>query len=374
MNERDTRTRAEIVGSMLRPPQVQRAVRPDAPPAGAELLNAAVLDAIRVQREAGLDIITDGETRRRSWAETPYFLDCFASVPTTHGLVWHGADSSDAGRAAPRLVNTSVVVRKVSEAAELGDRTAQYAFLARHAKGTRTKFTMAAPSYHRRYWSDEHSAVAYASADEFLLEIRDYLRGVVAKLQALGCDYIQLDAPNYGSWCDPSYRAQQAAEGHDVEAEIDFDVDLDNSLFDGVTGVTRALHICRGNAAGGRWHSSGGYGPISGQLFGRLEFDRLLLEYDSDRAGTFSPLRDVKPGVVTVLGLLSTKTGELEDDQLVRNRIAEAATIKPLGELALSTQCGFASVAAGNPVTQQQQQRKLELVAKVAQNIWPARC
>ena len=156
----------------------------------------------------------------------------------------------------------------------------------------------------------------------------------------------------------------------DVDAQIAFDAALDSSLFAGLTGVTRALHVCRGNAPGGRWHSTGGYGAISAQLFPRLDVDRLLLEYDTERAGAFGPLADVPSGVTAVLGLLTTKSGDLEDESAVLERIAEAATVKPLDELAVSTQCGFASVAAGNPITPEQQVRKLELVATVARATW----
>jgi len=121
-----------------------------------------------------------------------------------------------------------------------------------------------------------------------------------------------------------------AAAGVDVDAQIAFDAALDSSLFAGLSVVTRALHVCRGNAPGGRWHSTGGYGTVSAQLFPRLEVDRLLLEYDTERAGAFGPLADVTSGVVAVLGLLTTKSGDLEDESAVRERIAEAATVKPL--------------------------------------------
>lgn len=367
MNERDARTRAETVGSLLRSPEVQQAVASDDPSATA-VLDEAVLAAIELQQSAGLDVITDGETRRRSWTETPRYLDCFESIANQPGLRWRGG-SGDAG--VPAAGVTDVVVRRVSKAERRGDRTAQYAFLAGHATA-RTKFTLAAPSYHRRYWSDEYSRSVYGSCEEFLEEVRDHLRSVVAELISLGCDYIQCDAPNYGSLCDAEHRAELTRQGHDIDAELAFDAALDNSLFDGVSGVTRALHICRGNAAGGRWHSSGGYQAISGQLFGQLEFDRLMLEYDTDRAGDFGPLRDVKPGVVAVLGLLTTKSGELEPEHLVRERLAEAAAVKPLDELALSTQCGFASVAAGNPVTPEQQQAKLAMIGRICADTWTA--
>jgi 5-methyltetrahydropteroyltriglutamate--homocysteine methyltransferase len=261
------------------------------------------------------------------------------------------------------------VVRQVATAPRIGDMTDEYAFLARYAQA-RTKFTMPAPSYHRRYWSPTHSIAAYGSCDEYLTEVRDYLRSVVDRLVALGCDYIQLDAPNYGSLCDPDTRAAMVAAGRDPDAELAFDAALDGSLFDGVTGVTTALHVCRGNGPAGAWHSAGGYGAISAALFPKLPMDRLLLEYDSDRAGGFEPLGDVPESTVVVLGLISTKSPRLEYEGDVLARIAEAARFKPQAELALSTQCGFASVPVANPITPAGQRAKLDLVVRLARRVW----
>jgi 5-methyltetrahydropteroyltriglutamate--homocysteine methyltransferase len=361
--------RAETVGSLLRTEEVVSAARAAGDdPAAAKVLDEAVLDAVRVQEDAGLDVITDGEVRRLAWAQTTRFLDAFAVTPGRGALNWRGGApgptrSAQAGGGYP------AVVRRVADAPRTGAMTDEYAYLVGHAH-TRTKFTMAAPSYHRRYWSPEHSTRVYRDCEEFLTEIRDYQREVVRELVALGCDYIQLDAPNYGSLCDPDTRAAMVADGRDPDAETVFDAELDNSLFDGISGVTTALHICRGNGPGGAWHSAGGYGAISGRLFPRLSFDRLLLEYDSDRAGTFEPLADVRPGTVVVLGLLTTKSDRLEDAADIEARIAEAARVKPLAELALSTQCGFASVPASNPVTAAGQRAKLELVGRVAGSAW----
>lgn len=363
--------RADNVGSMLRDDAVVRAAR-RASPADNALLNDAARDAIRLQEEVGLDVITDGEVRRVVWAQTPRFVDAFVPAAGQTGLNWRGASRGRFG--APdtrgRPAGFPVVVRRVATAPRIGDMTAEYEFLARHAR-TRTKFTMAAPSYHRRYWSPEHSAGAYDSCEEFLADARDYLRDVVGRLVALGCDYIQLDAPNYGSLCDPDTRAAMVAAGRDLDAELAFDAALDSSLFDGLTGVTTALHVCRGNGPAGAWHSAGGYGVISSALFPKLTMDRLLLEYDSDRAGGFEPLADVRDGTVVVLGLLSTKSPRLEHGTDVLNRISEAARHKPLAELALSTQCGFASVPVANPVTPAVQRAKLELVVELARRVWP---
>lgn len=369
MTDRGAVTRADTVGSLLRAPEIVAAVnRGDS--ADTALLDRAARDAIRLQEEIGLDVITDGEVRRVSWAQTPRFLDCFEVTEGRGALNWRGGMAGAPG-VNGRVRGYPAVVRRVAAAARTGDMAADYEFLARHARA-RAKFSLPAPSYHRRYWSQEHSRPAYGSAEEYLGEIRDYLREVVDRLVALGCDYIQLDAPNYGSLCDPDTRDRLAADGRDVDADIAFDAALDSSLFTGLAGITTALHICRGNGPGGAWHSAGGYGVISGTLFPRLDVGRLLLEYDSDRAGGFEPLADVRPGTVVVLGLLTTKSGDLDQESDITERIAEAAAVKPLEELALSTQCGFASVPSRNPVTPDGQRAKLEMVARVAHRTWPA--
>jgi 5-methyltetrahydropteroyltriglutamate--homocysteine methyltransferase len=374
--------RADTVGSLLRGDAVVRAARRSSP-ADSALLDDAVRDAIRLQEEAGLDVITDGEVRRVSWAQTPRFIDAFSATESRAGsgpLNWRGAtagrfgatgsggsDGSDgSGR---RMPGYPAVVGRLSTARRIGDMTDEYAFLARHAR-SRTKFTLPAPSYHRRYWSPVHSIAAYASCEEYLTEIRDYLRSAVGRLADLGCDYIQLDAPNYGSLCDPDNRAAMVAAGRDPDAELAFDAALDNSLFDGVTGVTSALHICRGNGPAGAWHSAGGYGTISSMLFPQLTIDRLLLEYDSERAGGFEPLGDVRASTSVVLGLVSTKSPRLEYEGDLHARIAEAARYKPLADLALSTQCGFASVPVANPITPAVQRAKLDLVVRLARRVW----
>lgn len=364
--------RAETVGSLLRSHEVISAARGENGPAGAKLLNEAVVSAVKLQEDAGLDVITDGEARRTAWAQIPRFVGCFEAVPGRRSLNWRSGEGQQVTTAPPAGASAGypAVVRRVTGGPRTGSMTDEYAFLTSVAHA-RTKFTMAAPSYHRRYWSDEHSRQAYGSCEEFLTEVRDYQREVVSGLVALGCDYVQLDAPSYGSLCDPDTRAQMSAAGRDVEAEIAFDAELDNSLFEGVDSITSALHICRGNGPNGAWHSAGGYGAISARLFPRLRFSRLLLEYDSDRAGGFEPLADVRPGTAVVLGLLTTKSDQLDGEADVAARISEAAKIKPLDELALSTQCGFASVPGANPVTQAGQRAKLELVARLARRTWP---
>jgi 5-methyltetrahydropteroyltriglutamate--homocysteine methyltransferase len=359
-----------VIGSLLRGDAVVRAARRSSPADGA-LLDDAVRDAILLQQEVGLTVITDGEVRRVSWAQTPRFVDAFTTTTgagaESEALHWRGAATADGQGGRP--AGFPIVDRRIATAQRLGDMTAEYAFLARFATA-RTKFTLPAPSYHRRYWSPTRSVAAYESCEEYLIEVRDYLRSVVDALVDLGCDYIQLDAPNYGSLCDPETRAAMVAAGRDPDAELAFDAALDSSLFDGVTGVTTALHVCRGNGPAGAWHSIGGYGAISAGLFPKLAVDRLLLEYDSDRAGGFEALRDVRESTSVVLGLLTTKSPRIEYDDDVLSRIAEAARYKPLDELALSTQCGFASTPVANPVTPAVQRAKLDLVVRLARRVW----
>jgi 5-methyltetrahydropteroyltriglutamate--homocysteine methyltransferase len=244
----------------------------------------------------------------------------------------------------------------------------EYPYLrARTAKTT--KYTMAAPSYHRRNWVDSISTSAYDSCEGFLLDVRDWMRGVARQLAAEGCEYIQLDAPNYGSLCDPETRQFHADHGHDLEEQIAFDAALDSSVFEGLDGVTSAVHVCRGNLPGGAWHSAGGYGVLADSLFSNLDVDVVLLEYDSGRAGDLSPIAAIAPGTTVVLGLVTTKDATLESEAEIEARIAEATTIRPLEDLAISTQCGFASFTNA-PMATADQLAKLELVSTVARRIW----
>lgn len=362
--------RAETVGSLLQPERLleaRRSFQEGSLPAETlrSIEDELVLEAISMQESVGLDVITDGELRRPGWADTARHLDGLEpregprSYPANAGMA-SGQNAGMQRRGYPTVI--SKVTPKSGP--EVGG---EYPFLVQHAHN-RTKYTMAAPSYHRRYWSDELSTSAYPSCEDFLAEVRDWLHGVAEWLVSQGCTYIQLDAPNYGSLCDPANRAYHAQLGHDLDEQVAFDARLDSSVFEGLD-VTGALHVCRGNMPGGAWHSSGGYAVIADQLFPNLDVDVVLLEYDSERAGDFSPLASIKQGTTAVLGLLTTKDGALEDERVVEDRLKEAAAIKPFDELALSTQCGFAS-AANAPMTQEEQRAKLQLISDVAHRLW----
>jgi 5-methyltetrahydropteroyltriglutamate--homocysteine methyltransferase len=378
--------RADVVGSLLRPEALRLArqgaregrVTPEALRAAED---QAVREAIALQEGAGLDVITDGELRRSSWVITIPLREDPAGRPPLGGFEFLPADPGwwslwkepDGRRAQvwtsptrPFITGPIQVARDV-----VSD---EYAFLRANARA-RSKFTIPSPSWHRIFWHPEYSRAAYPTPEDFLRAIAGYLREqVVPRIIALGGDYIQMDAPNYAQWhVDGENRAAFEAWGHDMAAEVVADAEIDDTVFEGVRGVTRAIHICRGNAPGGRWLANGGYERIAAEVFPRLtRYDRLLLEYDTPRAGDFGPLRHVRPEATVVLGLLTTKQGELEDAALVETRIREAARQVPLERLALSPQCGFASGEAGNPLTPAQQEAKLRRVATIARRVWPA--
>jgi 5-methyltetrahydropteroyltriglutamate--homocysteine methyltransferase len=377
--------RADVVGSLLRPEALRRArqgaregrVTPEALRAAED---QAVREAIALQEGAGLDVITDGELRRSSWVITiPLREDAagraplsgFEFLPADPG--WWSLWKEPDGRRAQVWTNPTrpFITRPIRVARDVvGD---EYAFLKANARA-RSKFTIPSPSWHRIFWHPEYSLAAYPTPEDFLRAIAGYLREqVVPRIIALGGDYIQMDAPNYAQWhVDGENRAAFEAWGHDMAAELVADAEIDDSVFEGVRGVTRAIHICRGNAPGGRWLANGGYERIAGEVFPRLtRYDRLLLEYDTPRAGDFGPLRHVRPEATVVLGLLTTKRGDLEDAALLETRIHEATRLIPLERLALSPQCGFASGEAGNPLTPSQQEAKLRRVGTVARRVWP---
>jgi 5-methyltetrahydropteroyltriglutamate--homocysteine methyltransferase len=360
--------RAETVGSLLRPAELLDAARRGRDGAISdeqlrEVQDRAVLDAIALQRDVGVDVMTDGEMRREAWAMSSLVLDCLQAIPGSRSYPAALSQVIDRTQRFP-TVTRKLVPPKGRDLDE------GFGFLRANATG-RIKYTFPAPSYHRRFWSDSRSTGAYDTCEEFLGDVRDWIRGVARRVVEGGCGYIQLDAPNYGSLCDQEIREYHRSQGHDLAAQLAFDAELDSSVFHGMPPeVTRAIHLCRGNLPGGRWYSSGGYGAIADELFPRLGVDVVLLEFDSDRAGDFAPLATLDSGKVCVLGLVTTKNDVVEDLREILARIESAAAVKPLDELAVSTQCGFASVAGGNPATVAAQRAKLEAVVSLARQVW----
>ena len=379
-----TTVRADVVGSLLRPEylrearDVARAGDLDAGELHA-LEDKAVLEAIALQESAGIEAITDGEFRRTGWiafipmVDDPLFeapVSGFEFLDAASG--WRGLWKTGAGDPADTSAlppEEPFVTRRLRVERDIvGD---EYSFLKANAKA-RAKYTIPAPSWSRIFWHPEYSTGAYPTSDEFIEDVARLTREhIVDRLVEVGCDYIQLDAPNYAQWhIDPGNRAVFEEHGHDMAHELVADAELDNMVFEGLTGVTRAMHMCRGNAPGGMWAASGGYEAISKDVFPLLRnLDRLLLEYDSDRAGTFEPLADVLPSHQVVLGLVTTKDGTLEDPDDLAARVEEATRYVPLERLAISPQCGFASGVIG-AMTAAEQKAKLRLIGDVARQVW----
>ena len=377
--------RADVVGSLLRPEYLREArdvARTGSLDAGElhGLEDKAVLEAIALQESAGIEAITDGEFRRTGWiafipmVDDPLFeapVSGFEFLSAASG--WRGLWKTGAGDPADTSAlppEEPFVTRRLQVERDIvGD---EYSFLKANAKA-RAKYTIPAPSWSRIFWHPEYSTDAYPTSDDFIEDIARLTREhIVDRLVELGCDYIQLDAPNYAQWhIDPDNRAVFEEHGHDMAHELVADAELDNMVFEGLNGVTRAMHMCRGNAPGGMWAATGGYEAISSEVFPRLtNLDRLLLEYDTDRAGGFAPLVDVLPDHQVVLGLVTTKDGTLENPDDVVARIEEATEHVPLDRLAVSPQCGFASGEIARTMTLEEQEAKLRLVGEVARRVW----
>lgn len=358
--------RSEGVGSLLRPPELLAARGKLAggeisAPAFKRIEDAAVDAAVRRQESAGLDVVTDGECRRTTWMS--HFVDSFDGFDTGRGLSMPWRDPS--GERAESATRRAVVVDRLrwrrSPCAE------EWTYLRGRAAGA-TKVTLASAEMAAAMWDPELSAGAYPTREDFHAHVVELLRQEVAELVRLGCTYIQFDAPQYGALTDPALRELFRQRGDDPDAMIDAGIEMDNAIVSGHPGVTFGLHICRGNNRS-KHYAEGSYQPLA-RIFSRSRFGRFLLEYDDHRSGDFEPLREVPDDRVVVLGLVTTKTPQLEDPGAVAARIGEAARLVPLDRLALSPQCGFASVMDGNLITPDDEAAKLALVTDIARKVW----
>jgi 5-methyltetrahydropteroyltriglutamate--homocysteine methyltransferase len=370
-----TEYHAEHVGSLLRPPWLleARAASKRGQLSGAGLQEAedqAVAEAIRLQRQAGMRIFTDGEMRRTNWMDG--LLSSIGGVVPGHRptVAWTLPDGTSSPPTEETDFDTAVANAPVFQRAN--HTSAEAAFLAQQVPG-QFKITMISSSMGGLMWDPEISADAYPTPADL---IRDLVALQVKEIEALvdqGVTWIQLDSLGYNQVFDPRFRAQTGGAELDpasiLAATITADTELVGAAKRRNPGVTVGMHICRGNNRSA-WMSQGSYEPVAERLFGEVGVDRFLLEYDTERAGGFEPLRFVKPGTTVVLGLISSKAPELESVDELRRRIDEAAAYVPAENLAISPQCGFASTSRGNQLTTDQERRKLELVATTAGNVW----
>ncbi len=361
--------RAEQVGSLLRPPELLEARNAHAQgQLSIEDLRAAedraILEALRKQRETGIDIFTDGEMRRGSWlSDMADAVEGF--VPDRVVLDWKGPGAKNEASTA-LAAGAKLQKRRRLTAHELP--------LLQNCGSSAWPFKITIPAASNFLVSSYKEGITdrvYKTRAELLADLVAIIRDEVVWLQAEGIPYIQFDAPYYSFYFDPVCRERMKAQGLDPDHELEAAIAGDNATFSSVPrdSATFAIHICRGNSRS-RWYTEGGYDAIAEKLFGSLDVDTFLLEYDTERSGGFEPLRLVPRGKTVVLGLISSKQPELESPDALRKRIDEAAKYIPMENLAISTQCGFASTAPGNLLTMEQQWRKLHLVAETARLVW----
>jgi 5-methyltetrahydropteroyltriglutamate--homocysteine methyltransferase len=365
--------RAEHIGSLLRPPQLlqERARFTRGEIGQAELTaaaDAAIRDAIRLQERLGFKFVTDGEFRRRSYHSFFYGELGNLRIDTIGGTDAIGTEKGEkhgGGRGAQPMAAIGSRVQW-THPINAGDA----AFLKANSDCL-PKVTIPGPcALHFRGGDAAVTASSYRDTDLFWSDTVEAFTRELHALADAGCHYVQIDETAFAKFGDPDVQAMLAARGDDWSALIDKYIGITNKILAAApTDQHIGMHLCRGNR-GGHWHAEGSYEEVAERLFNALDIGFYFLEYDTPRAGSFTPLRFVPKHKSVVLGLVSTKIPELEDKMALRRRIDDAAEFMTLDRLAVSPQCGFASVDTGNPVTAEAQQRKLELVCDLAREIW----
>jgi 5-methyltetrahydropteroyltriglutamate--homocysteine methyltransferase len=361
--------RADHVGSLLRPQHLieARNAHRNGRLSREELTSiedGAVCDVIALQERVGLRSITDGEFRRTLWHMD--FLTRLANVEATRSPVkvsFHTAAGS-----IERSPSATRVTGKVSRPAPIF--VEHFRFLKRHTRQT-PKLTIPSPSIlHFRGGRSAIDVTAYPQLEEFYADVGRAYAQEIGDLAREGLRYLQIDEVNLAYLCDPKLRTEVGGMGEDPERLPGQYARLINECIrTRPRDMVVAMHLCRGNFEGA-WMAEGGYEPVAEVLFNAIDVDGYFLEYDSERAGGFAPLRFVPPGKTVVLGLVTSKRGELESKDELKRRIDSAAKFCPVEQLALSPQCGFASGERGNPLTIEEQTAKLALVVEVAGEVW----
>ncbi len=358
------RPRSEVVGSLLRPAELvdarKRAESGELAAADFKAIEDRAVDgAIRLQEDAGIDVITDGELRR--FAFYGHLVDSFDGFEKLGG--WAIPFRDETGE--ELVLRRPVVVERLRWRRSMCGE--EWTYLRARARRP-GKVTMLSAQQAAAYYDPEKSGGAYRTRDEYLADIVDVSRREIDELVRLGCTYVQIDAPQYAALLDPQMREGYRKRGSDPEELIDRCIELDNAIIEGHPGVTFGMHICRGNNQS-KFYAEGDYGPIA-RIFEKTRFQRFLLEYDDARSGGFEPLAHVPEDRTVVLGLVTTKKPRLETEDELKARIEEASRYVPLERLALSPQCGFASTIEGNRITPEQQLQKLQVVSRVARSVW----
>lgn len=358
--------RAEHVGSLLRPQKLREAFRArhEGRISADEFRQAqdeAIVDVVALQQDVGLEVCTDGEFRRASyWGHWVDAIDGFGTAPAL--FTFHDDAGSEQAFIAADCTGRLRKARPIS--------TGEFTYLRTVARGT-PKITMPSPST-LHFWrlSDTIEGTPYATDEDYFADLTAIYRQEIDDVYALGCRYVQLDEVPLIMLGNPNIGDRVRDLGGDPARLTDLYIRaMNDAVRDRPADMTAGMHMCRGNFKG-KWLTEGGYDDMAEKVFGQVGVDAFFLEYDTDRAGGFEPLRFVPEGKTVVLGLVSTKTPTLEQPARLKARIEEAAKYVPLDRLAISPQCGFASTVAGNPVTQEDEIAKLRLLVDVAAEVW----
>ncbi|HEY3416246.1 MAG TPA: cobalamin-independent methionine synthase II family protein [Armatimonadota bacterium] len=355
---------SDVVGSLLRPAYLKEARQKHAAGSLSDaefktIEDRAVDEAVALQIDAGMDVLTDGEMRR--YAFFGHLIDATEGYDRFGGwaIPFHDEQGHEL------VFKRPVVVSKLRRIRPMCGE--EFAYL-RARTDRPKKVTLISAQQAAAYYDAQKSSGAYATIDAYLADVVDILRAEVAELIHLGCTYIQIDAPQYAALLDPGIREGYRQRGNDPDRLLARCIELDNAVIGDHPGVTFGIHLCRGNNQS-KFYASGGYDPIA-SVFSRTRFNRFLLEYDDARSGGFEPLRQVPDDRVVVLGLVTTKKPGLEAQDELAQRIRQACNYVPMERLALSPQCGFASTEEGNLLSVEDEKAKLRLVAETARAVW----
>ncbi len=371
-------TRTDHVGSLLRPAALleafTRRARGEIDDAALTRAQDEAIRAVVAEQEAhGIPCVSDGEFRRLNWQVSFSKVAGWDLWETSwRGFLKNPLNLAPGEKPLSKGADAVVSYRTPATARlELigSFPLAELRFLKAVARAP-VKITLMGPDRVCQMCDLPASRPIYAGADEFLADVVAIQRRMVDELVAAGCDYVQIDEPSYTGYVDPPTLERMRAAGEDPMKNLARAIAADNAVIAGAKGrAVTGLHVCRGNRAS-MWHREGKYDAIAEALFGGLDYDRLLLEYDNERAGGFEPLRFVPKGKIAVLGLITTKTGEVETVDALKRRLDEASKFLPLEQIALSPQCGFASGIGGNALGAEAQWRKLDVMRETAHRVW----
>jgi len=381
--------RIDHIGSLVRPANLREVFRrfdrgQVSHDEMAKAQDEAIREVIEKQEKHGFPVVTDGEFRRHNFQES--FSECVTGfeVPKNISLYYEKRDLNENpferaeqnfDEAGPAIVTRRGAAERLKLIRNLPLEEFRYA---QSVAAVPAKVTFLGPDRIAQRFKWEASLNVYKGLDDFVEHLVQIERQIITEIVAAGCKYVQIDAPGYTAYVDKISLERMRSRGEDPERNFQRSIDADNAVIEGFPGVTFGIHICRGNARTvdpktgklvPQWHREGSYDAIAEQLFNRLKHQRILLEYDSERAGGFEPLRLVPKDKIIVLGLVSTKNSDMETVDDLRRRIEQASKFLPIEQLALSPQCGFGGIDS-KVLSEAEMWRKLETIVETARQVW----